>query len=38
MLFTSIPFEYAKLLEPGDRVRKPSKPTTSRRVRGDRKV
>jgi hypothetical protein len=38
MLLAPIPFEYAKLLDPGDRVRKPGKPKTARRVRGDRKA
>jgi hypothetical protein len=38
MLLAPIPFEYAKLLDPGDRVRKPRKPTVTRRVRGDRKA
>ena len=38
MLLAPIPFEYAKLLDPGDRVRKPTKPVTARRVRGDRKA
>ena len=38
MLLAPIPFEYAKLLDPGDRVRKPTKPATTRRVRGDRKA
>jgi hypothetical protein len=38
MLLAPIPFEYAKLLDPGDRIRKPAKPTTTRRVRGNRKA
>ena len=36
MLLSSIPFEYAKLLDPGDRIRKTQKPPTPRRVRKDR--
>jgi hypothetical protein len=39
MLLAPIPFEYAKLLDPGDRLRRrPRRPTASRRVRGDRKA
>jgi hypothetical protein len=39
MLLAPIPFEYAKLLDPGDRLRRrPNRPTIARRVRGDRKV
>jgi hypothetical protein len=30
MLVTSIPFDYATLLDPGDRVRKARKTTTTR--------
>jgi hypothetical protein len=37
MLLSSIPFEYAKLLDPGDRIRKARKASTgNRRVREDR--
>jgi hypothetical protein len=38
MLLSPIPFEYAKLIAPGDRVRRTPKPvsTSSRRVRRDR--
>ena len=36
MLLAPIPFEYAKHLDPGDRVRKARKATSGRRVRRDR--
>ena len=38
MLLAPIPFEYAKLLAPGDRLRRTPKPvsTSARRVRRDR--
>jgi hypothetical protein len=36
MLLAPIPFEYAKLLDPGDRVRRTRKVTSGRRVRRDR--
>lgn len=35
MLLAPIPFEYARLLDPGDRVRRKGKPTPTR-VRRDR--
>ena len=38
MLLSSIPFEYAKLLDPGDRIRKARKASTGRRVHKDRSV
>jgi len=33
MLLAPLPFDYATLLDPGDRVRKTQKLTTGRRVR-----
>lgn len=33
MFLAPIPFDYAKLLDPGDRIRKTGKRTTGRRVR-----
>ncbi len=33
MLLTSLPFDYAKLLDPGDRVRTPRKRVTGTRLR-----
>jgi len=33
MLLAPIPFDYATLLDPGDRVRRTSKSSTDRRVR-----
>ena len=36
MLLAPIPFEYAKLLDPGDRVRRARKVSSGRRVRRDR--
>ena len=33
MFLTPLPFDYAVLLDPGDRVRKARKVTTGRRVR-----
>ncbi len=33
MLLTSLPFDYAKLLDPGDRVRTPRKLAAGTRVR-----
>ena len=33
MLLAPLPFDYATLLDPGDRVRKARKRTTGRRVR-----
>ena len=38
MLLAPIPFEYAKLLDPGDRIRRTRKVSQGRRVRGDRKA
>ncbi len=36
MLLAPIPFEYAKLLDPGDRLRRKPRPSQARRVRRDR--
>lgn len=33
MLLAPLPFDYATLLDPGDRIRKAQKRTTGRRVR-----
>lgn len=33
MLLAPLPFDYAQLLDPGDRVRRTRKATTGRRVR-----
>jgi hypothetical protein len=33
MLLAPLPFDYAKHLDPGDRIRKTSKPATGSRVR-----
>jgi hypothetical protein len=33
MLLAPLPFDYAQLLDPGDRVRRARKKTTGRRVR-----
>jgi hypothetical protein len=38
MLLAPIPFEYARLLDPGDRVRRKSKPAVSRVRRSGRKA
>jgi hypothetical protein len=38
MLLAPIPFEYAKLLDPGDRIRKSRKASSGRQVRKDRRA